>query len=194
MRHPAVLLLTLTLLLGAAWWSHDHPPPAPQNATPPQETGHLAGHFVSYYLRDLEVVSMGPDGKPARTLRANHVKHFQDDKTSELIQPQLTVHQGDDPPWVINAESGWISPDGSLVLLNDRVDISREAGENSKPMAIETRNLRVEPRQDYAETDEQVRVRSQQDWLESTGMQAWLRQPSRIKFLADVKGFYAPPQ
>jgi lipopolysaccharide export system protein LptC len=137
---------------------------------------------------------MGPDGKPARTLRAAHVKHFQDDDTIELVEPELIVFQGEAPPWKVRAESGWVSADGSLVLLNDQVTIEREAGENTQPVTIHTRNLRVQPREDYAETDEQVRVRSHRDQIDATGMQAWLRQPSRIKFLADVKGFYAPPQ
>ena len=194
MRHPAVLLLILALIVSASWLLHDKPTSTEQSAAPEQQTGHLAGHQVDYYLRGLQATTMGPDGKPARTLSAAQVKHFQDDETTELIEPQLLVFQGDLPPWKIQADSGWVSSDGSLVLLNDKVSIERAGGTASKPILIETANLRIQPREDYAETDEQVRVRSEQDWLDATGMKAWLREPSRIKFLADVKGFYAPPE
>jgi lipopolysaccharide export system protein LptC len=194
LRHPVVLLLVLALIIGAIWLLTDSPAPTEDPATADPATGHLAGHQVDYYLRGLHATTMGEDGRPARTLRAAHVKHFQDDDTTELIEPQLIVFQGEQPPWKVRAESGWVSPDGKLVLLNDEVHIEREAGGQTKPVHIQTSNLRVQPHQDYAETDEQVRVRSDQDWIDATGMQAWLRQPSRIKFLADVKGFYAPPQ
>ena len=62
----------------------------------------------------------------------------------------------------------------------------------TRPMRMHTRDLRVQPRQDYAETDEKVRVDSDVDWLEAVGMQAWLRPPSRIKFLSQVKGHHVP--
>lgn len=149
---------------------------------------------VDYYLRGLSTTTMGPNGKPARTLSAEHVRHFSDDDTTELKKPRLAIHQGEFPAWEVYSASGWISADGDLVLLDGDVRIDRAEGADNKPLHIRTSNLRVQPRQDYAETDEQVSVRSDQDWIDATGMQAWLRQPSRIKFLADVKGFYAPPQ
>ncbi len=191
MRHPAVLLLVLVVIIGATWLLHDS---GPVEQADQSETAHLTGHQVDYYLRGLHTTTMGPDGKPTRTLRALQVKHFQDDDTTELASPQLVIHQGDEPAWNIQAESGWVSADGGLILLHDRVQIDREQGTRNQPLNITTANLRVQPREDYAETDEQVRVRSHQDRLDATGMQIWLSQPSRIKFLADVKGFYAPPQ
>jgi lipopolysaccharide export system protein LptC len=183
--------LVLVLIASATWLLYESPAPAER---PTAQATPQPGHQVDYYLRGLQTTSMGSDGKPARTLRAAQVKHFQDDDTTELVEPELTVYQGDQPPWKVRAASGWVSADGSLVLLNDDVLIEREAGTQNQPISISTRNLRVQPREDYAETDEKVRVRSHRDRIDATGMQAWLREPSRIKFLADVKGFYAPPQ
>jgi lipopolysaccharide export system protein LptC len=59
-------------------------------------------------------------------------------------------------------------------------------------MRIDTTNLRVQPHQDYAETDEHVRVVSEANWVDATGMQAWLRPPTRLKFLSEVTGYYVP--
>ncbi len=189
MRHPLVLWSLLLIAAAASWWlSGRHAAQAPAGAG--QAQGPRA---VDYYLRRLSATRMGPDGRPDRTLETPELKHFPDDDTTELAQPLLTVHQGDDPPWRIRAEHGWISADASLILLGGAVHINREAGPHNRPLQLDTRDLRVQPGQDYAETDEKVRVRSRRDRIEATGMQAWLRAPARIKLLADVKGYYAPP-
>ena len=70
--------------------------------------------------------------------------------------------------------------------------IERDAYLSAPATRIVTRDLRVQPAQDYAETDEHVRVETDVDWLEAVGMQAWLRPPSRIRFLSRVKGYYVP--
>ena len=92
----------------------------------------------------------------------------------------------------MDAEGALVSADGDLVLLSGDVLIERAGDADNRPMRIVTRNLRVQPREDYAETDEKVRVSSNADWLNATGMQAWLRPPSRLKFLSQVKGYYVP--
>lgn len=189
MRHPLILALVLIAAGALSWWLSSAPPAVEEAALTHQGT-----REVDYYLRGLEAVTMDENGKPARTLSAAELRHFTDDNTTELSRPLLLVHQGDKPAWRIDAEQGWMSADGELILLNGEVNMHREAAPGVAPMHIATRNVRVQTGQDYAETDEQVKVRSNSDWLDATGMQAWFREPSRIKFLADVKGFYAPPQ
>lgn len=135
---------------------------------------------------------MTPAGIPAHRLTGDTLWHFTDDDTTELDTPHLTVFQDDEPPWEIDAEQAWVSADGSLVLLSGEVIIERAPGIETPPTTIITSNLRVQPREDYAETDEAVRVESESDWLDAIGMRAWLRPPSRITFLSDVKGSYVP--
>ena len=148
--------------------------------------------MIDYYVTGLDVTRMTAAGKPAHRLLATSLHHYTDDDTTELKQPHLTVYQDDAPPWEIDAASAWMSADGSLVLLSGEVVLQREAGSNNRPVHILTRDVRVQPREDYAETDEKVRVESESDWLDAVGMQAWLRPPSRLKFLSQVKGFYVP--
>ena len=92
--------------------------------------------------------------------------------------------------WRVRSERGWISSDGALILLQGEVHIERDAREGAHAMHMVTRDLRVQPKDEYAETDNPVQVRSGASWLESTGLQAWLREPVRIKLLADVRGHY----
>jgi len=180
----AVVLLATAAL---SWWllQQERPPVSEQvERRGPRE--------IDYYITGVDVTRMTAEGRPAHRLRAQTLRHFTDDDTTELQQPHLTVYQADAPPWEIDAAQALLSTDGSLVLLSGEVLIERAGGQANRPMRIATRDLRVQPQQDYAETDEKVRVESEADWLDATGMQAWLRPPSRLKFLSQVKGYYVP--
>ena len=185
-RFRPVLALLLVLAAALSWWLRDSTPP--QSA----DTERKGPRDSDYHIRGLDVTRMTPDGAPAHRLQARQVRHFTDDDTTQLEQPHLTVFQDQAPPWEVDADSALVSADGDLVLLNGDVLIERAGDANNRPMNIVTRNLRVQPREDYAETDEKVRVTSNADWLDATGMQAWLRPPSRLKFLSQVKGYYVP--
>ncbi|BAN70075.1 LPS export ABC transporter periplasmic protein LptC [endosymbiont of unidentified scaly snail isolate Monju] len=188
MRHPLFVWTLVALLAGLSWWLAERPAPPREQATV-----HADVRRVDYYLRELGVTTMGRDGRPARTLRAAELRHYSDDDTTGVRTLRLTLHSRDAPPWEIRADTGWVSASGDLVLLDGEVHITREGAEGVRPMRIDTRNLRIQPEQGYAETDERVRVRSRRDRLDASGMQAWFHHPARIKFLADVKGYYAPP-
>jgi lipopolysaccharide export system protein LptC len=189
MRNRGRILALLILIAVGSWWLGDDDPrdePGPA----PALTGET--RTIDYRISGLDVVRMTPAGRPAHRLRAERLRHFTDDATTELTAPRLRVFQGDAPPWEVDAEQAWMSADGSLMLLTGEVVISRNAGEMTRPVRMTTSDLRVQPRQDYAETDEAVRVEREDDWLDAVGMQAWLRPPSRIKFLSEVRGRHVP--
>lgn len=181
-------LMTVLLICAAAlsWWLLQH--------DTPDDPAAVAGaqRTVDYYVIGLDVTRMTAAGLPAHRLRAQRLRHFSSDETTELDDPRLTVYQADAPPWEVDAEQALMSADGSLLLLKGEVLIERAAGPNTRPIRMQTRELRVKPHEDYAETDEKVRVESNADRLDAVGMQAWLRPPSRIQFLSQVKGHYVP--
>ena len=181
-------LLALVLVLAAlfSWWLVQREPEQTR------AIAHSGPREVDYYVTGLEVTRMTQAGRPAHRLEVAQARHYTDDDTTALDQPQLTVFQDDAPPWEIDAERGWVSADGSLVLLGGEVLIARAGDADNRPVRIQTRDVRVQPQQDYAETDERVRVDSEDDWLVAVGMQAWLRPPSRLKFLSQVRASYVP--
>lgn len=185
-RFRPILAVLLVLAAALSWWLRDTP--APQRMAEERK----GPRDSDYYIRGLDVTRMTPNGTPAHRLRAEQVRHFTDDDTTQMARPHLTVYQDQAPPWEVDAENALVSADGDLVLLSGDVLIERAGGSDNRPMRIVTRNLRVQPHEDYAETDEKVRVESNADWLNATGMQAWLRPPSRLKFLSQVKGYYVP--
>jgi len=148
------------------------------------------GHTPDYYVDDFSLSTMNLEGKLEQTLSAEHMQHYPDDDSTELTRPHLVIYEADSPPWKIHSETGWLSGDGSLVLLNGEVKINRAGGPGVRPLQITTRNVRARPKENYAETDEKARVRSLNDVQTSVGMQAWLKKPVRIKFLSKVRGRY----
>jgi len=182
-----ILLAVLAVAVGSWLWS-DRPPP--RQAAPIADMGERQ---IDYRISGFDVTRMKTTGEPANRLRAELLEHFSDDDSSVLTRPKLVVYGDDDaPPWQIDAASALVPPDGSVVDLLGDVLIVREAHAQRAPMRIETRDLRVHPDDDFAETRERVRVHSGSDWIDAVGMEAWLRPPSRIKFLSQVKGSYAP--
>ncbi len=149
-----------------------------------------AEHTPDYYVEDFSITTMGVDGKLERTLSAERMLHYPDDDSTELTRPHLVIYEEGAPPWKIKSERGWVSGDGQLVLLNGAVEIDRAAAPGIRPVHIDTHNLRVRPKENYAETDEKVKIRSLGDVQRSVGMQAWLGEPIRIKFLSKVRGHY----
>lgn len=183
---PTVALVLLVLLFAGTWVLLPSTEPEPVPVAP------SGARTIDYAIKGLHVTRMTPAGVPAHRLHAPRLRHYVDDGTSAIDQPSLTVYQDEAPPWEIRANDALVSADGELVLLRGEVLIEREAGADNRPLRLVTRELRVQPRQDYAETDAAVRVDSDPDWLEAVGMQAWLRPPSRLKLLSQVNGYHVP--
>lgn len=186
MRSGLLILAFLLIALGGwSWWTSKHQEEAP--ATSPADG---PGQTIDYYVKDFSVTTMTPEGKPARRLQAELMQHFLADDTTQLQQPFLQVFNPDAPFWEVRASTGWISGDGELVLLSGDVDIKRRGDEQNRPIRVVTSNLRVQPNQDYAETDEPVTITSELSKVTSVGMQAWLRDPVRLKLLSNTRAHY----
>ena len=181
-------VIIATLLIVASIWSWQVSEQPAEVA--PESAQQAPDHTVDYYVRDFSVTTMSPEGQPARQLQADLMQHFLDDDTTRLTNPYLQVHNPDSASWEVRAERGWISGDGELLLLSGAVEIHRPGSPAAREIHLATRDLRVQPEQDYAETDEAVTITSEQNWVKSTGMQAWLREPVRLKLLSDTRAHY----
>ena len=186
-RPRLFVALALVGLAGLSWWFTE------RIADDTQGDSKRSGQrSPDHFVRRLEVTTLTPEGLPGRSLRADEVRHFLDDQSTELSAPRVTIHQESLPPWQITAESGWVSRDGEQVLLSGAVRIERGGTADDPPVVLLTSNLRFTPAEDYAETDERVTIDSEQDHVEALGMRAWLRRPGRVKLLSEVKGRYVP--
>ncbi len=184
MDHRNWIIGTVLLLLGSAsWWlSRSSEPPEP----PVQESSQTA----DYYLEGFTALRLSPQGTPSQKLSALKLAHYPADDSTALTKPRLTLYDEQRPPWRVKAESGWVSGDGEVILLQGEVRIDRTASPETWPVHITTRDLRIQPADNYAETDADVVVRSNRNRLSATGMQGWFQPPIRIKLLAKARGRY----
>lgn len=133
---------------------------------------------------------MADDGRPKQRLKAEKMVHFPDDDSTELTKPRLTIYDSAHPPWLVTSENGWVSGDGEILLLQGEVQIDRDEARGVEPIHILTSDLKVRPRENYAETSKDVDVRSRGERVRARGMQAWFNKPIHIKLLAMVRGHY----
>ncbi len=181
-RNILIGIILVLLALGSNWMISSTPTTEP--AIGAEE------HKMDYYVRDFTTTLMGEKGEPFRQLSAELMVHYPDDDTTELTKPLITMFEQRTPEWKIRSEAGWLSGDGDLLLLQGKVTIDRPKTSTQDPVRIVTSNLRVQPNQNYAETEEQITIDTLDNRITSKGMQAWLTKPLRIKFSANVRGQY----
>ncbi len=174
-----VLVLSVSLTL---WLAQSHKDQSTTKIAP--------SHTPDYYFHGVTAVLMSIDGEPSQQLIADVMTHYPDDDSTELVLPKLTIFDAQNPPWRVNSETGWVSGDGEVLLLSGKVRIDRSAAPEVRAMHMTTKDLRVQPKENYAETDAKVHAWSHGDIIDAKGMRAWFNKPIRIKLLANVKGHY----
>lgn len=179
-RNLIIGIILVLLALGSNWM-------IPSISTDNPDAG-FEEHKMDYYVGNFTTTLMGEDGKPFRRLSAKRMMHYPDDDTTELTEPFITMFEQMVPEWKIKSETGWLSGDGDLLLLQGKVTIDRPKTATQDPVHIVTSNLRVQPNQNYAETEEEITINNPGNRIQSKGMQAWLTKPLRIKFSSNVRG------
>jgi lipopolysaccharide export system protein LptC len=181
--------LTWSLLIAAAAFSAWLAWGGPEDKAAPLDA---AGKpLPDYYLTGLTLEDYNADGDLSRILRTERLSHISADGT-DLEQPRLTLETPQGSPWTITAKQGQLDAAGDTLTLPGAVQITRLATPQNRPLRLNTANLRVRPKQGYAETDEPVTVISNGDRIDAVGFEAWLQGPARIHFRSQVRGHYEP--
>lgn len=144
-----------------------------------------------YTLENFTASAMDIRGKLRERLQAQSMAHYPDDDSAELMKPHIELYRQDAPPWRIDAEKGWVYSDGDLVLLQGNVFIERDAVSKGSPLQIVTRDVRVRPKDKYAETDQPVTILQGAARVNAVGMHAYF-QEGRLELLSVVRGKYDP--
>jgi lipopolysaccharide export system protein LptC len=187
--NPGPVLLALLLAVAAlTWWlAYQGPADAPGI----EDAGHRV-RAAEVIARGTWLTTMGPGGLPVRTLRAAEAKFFDHELGTELQQPHFTIYRGEDPPWEVRAQRGWISGDGEIIRLEGEVVVERPEGGGKTAMRLLTERLNLRPDENFAATKLPVTLLSDNARVEAVGMEAWLGEPSRFKLLSKARGHYEP--
>ena len=186
-KRQSQLAVLLASLGGATWWLLQtlivEPPPRPRGRAP------------SYIVSDLNAIETDVNGRPKQRLVADQLRQFVDEDRSELDAPRLTQFDPDGaPPWQVRSDHGLLLSRGTEVHLNDNVRIDRAGTAKSRSLRLETTELKIWPKREYAQGDHPVRIDSDGDWLTAIGVKAWYATPSHAEFGGRVHIGIAPAQ
>lgn len=184
-----LLLLALLGAVAALGWSLRDTLYAPA----PEDTDEAAAEIPDYYLEQFTLRAMNPAGSPRYTLSAADMRHYATDDRADLTRPRAVFYRPEGPPYVLDAERGRIHSGGEQVDLLGRVDIDRQAAPGHRPLHVTTRDARVIPDRDYAESDAPTVIRSAASHMEGTGVRAWFGE-NRMQLLSEVEGVYEKAQ
>ena len=146
-------------------------------------------HEPDYFLENVVRTTTGENGELRNILRATLVEHFPDDDSTELASPHLEIYNGAAEPWHVVAERGWISSGNDVVLLKGDVEIWRLGDGGRRAYEVITSELRVLPREQYAETDNPTIIVGAESVTHSIGMRANFAH-SRLELVQRVRSRY----
>lgn len=172
------LLLAMVLM---SWWGVSRYGPSPEGPVK------LAPGKVDYYARGFQRKVMNEKGTPKELLVSDEMVHYEADDRSELSSPVMSLFQTQGPPWIIRSETATVPKGNDEILLHGPVLVTREANEQGRTMRIETTNARVRPGNDYAETDEDIKVLSPPDTMTGTGARITFGDNLHYEILSNVR-------
>ncbi|EUB71432.1 protein of unknown function DUF1239 [Pseudomonas sp. GM41(2012)] len=143
---------------------------------------------IDYYATNAHSVQYLPDGKLQYEMTSDKVEHLKATEVTLLTNPDLNMFRGTEFPWHVQSEHGEVNPDGTQVELIDSVRITRFDEKNRKTLITTTR-MTVFPQQQYAQTEQPVRIDGAGGVSTGKGMKAYLKE-SRIHLLSNVRGQY----
>jgi lipopolysaccharide export system protein LptC len=143
---------------------------------------------IDYYATNAHSVQFLPDGKLQYEMTSDKVEHLKATEVTLLTNPDLNMFRGTEFPWHVQSEKGEVNPDGTQVELIDSVRITRFDEKNRRTLITTTR-MTVFPQQQYAQTEQPVRIDGAGGVSTGNGMKAYLKE-SRIHLLSNVRGQY----
>ncbi|NYT47641.1 MAG: LPS export ABC transporter periplasmic protein LptC [Candidatus Methanofishera endochildressiae] len=127
------------------------------NYAPEQETIDtpvVAEPNAEHFARGYSKIQMDELGRAESKLTADYAANYSGSVGTKLSNPVMKVYKKTTPPWIIRSKTGHVSPDGNKISMNGQVFIDRAAAESVREINVKTSNLRLLPKQNYAETDD----------------------------------------
>lgn len=150
-------------------------------------------HTPDYYLENFAFTAMDTTGAPEYRLIADLMQHFPDDDTVALTSPQMTFYRDAERPWHAQAETATVFDDGERIHLFGTVTMRQEVSPPELPVVVTTRDVRMRPREQYAETDAPVNIVRGPDTIDAVGARVFLDE-GIVELLSSARGRYAMPR
>ncbi|MDE3738444.1 MULTISPECIES: LPS export ABC transporter periplasmic protein LptC [Pseudomonas] len=141
---------------------------------------------IDFYVENGKSTQFQEDGKIHYELTATHLEHIKATDVTLLTSPDLLLHRGTAFPWHVQSERGEVGPEGKQVELIDKVRVARTDAKG-RPTLLTTSRLTVFPDEEYAQTQQAVRIEAANGVTTAQGMKAYLND-SRMILQSNVRG------
>ncbi|MDR0439988.1 MAG: LPS export ABC transporter periplasmic protein LptC [Candidatus Accumulibacter sp.] len=160
---PLSLLLVLTLLTFWLRYATELDEPA--------RDGKFR-HDPDYILSDMTLRKLDQNGQLQYTLRADEVRHYPDDDTTDLVRPDLVRQNREDnePPVMISGDRAHITDDNERIDIYDNVRIYRPSVGEYEELTAVMDTLTVFPDDEIAFTRSPVLITQGKSWVKGVGM------------------------
>ncbi|HWV15621.1 MAG TPA: LPS export ABC transporter periplasmic protein LptC [Cellvibrio sp.] len=161
------------------------------------ETEQAVKEFPQVFMTNVDMREFTTDGSLHLQLKTPLIRHFQKGKISgpedyTLFDLPQIVFLGDEkkPAWYMTAQLGRNYNNGDHLTLSTDV-LAQQTSKSQGTISISTSELQVNTREQFAETDKTVTMRSAKTHLQTKGMRASIKE-DHIELLSNVTGTYEP--
>jgi lipopolysaccharide export system protein LptC len=188
-NRPIILfpLALLTILALLTFWINRsvHPPEHKPDGS--------SRHDPDYILNNFVTTKTDPNGNILYVLHATEMKHFPDDDSTVLKQPDLVQYATGKPNTRITSKRGLVSSNGENVQFMDDVKLVRDAFADRGEMTLLTEYLDVTPDTGIATTDKPVVIKqAPKTVIHGTGM-IYNKKLQTIQLLNSARVHYVRP-
>ena len=153
--------------------------------------------FPHTFITDVEVRHYDKDGQLHYQMNTPLVRRFQTQakpsgEDYSLFQTPVFILVNDPkkPGWFVTSQEGRLDSNNEWFTLTQEV-VARQTSEKQGETTITTSDLRLNTREQFAETSKAVTILAAKSQITGTGMHADMKR-DRIKLLSNVKGTYEP--
>ncbi|MFK5984201.1 MAG: LPS export ABC transporter periplasmic protein LptC [Pseudomonadota bacterium] len=120
------------------------------------------------YVSNADIVSFSV-GEPQYYFNSTQIIHYPGEKESTALQPRIKGFNKKNTPWIVSAKHAWLSADTTQIRMEKDVLVKQLTSE------LETEILWIWPKKEYVETDQAVRITTEQSLITAVGMNANLQ-------------------
>jgi lipopolysaccharide export system protein LptC len=145
---------------------------------------------LAYYLDQAELTGTGPDGKMLFQVQTRRAAQSLGTASIEMDGVRMIYGPPTALPWEINANTGRISTDASIIELSGDV-VAISATEGNSPTIIRTQQMDIDPATRQASTTRKVTLEFDGRIVNATGMRANF-ETNELQLLSNVNGKFLP--
>lgn len=182
---PALLLGALTAM---TYWLDA------QVRAPPAKFDGSGRHDPDLYVENFKATSLDEKGRVHQALIARAARHYPDDDSTDLVDPQITFNDPGKPRLTVTADKANLTGDRDHVTFSGHVKGVREASSETAhdgPTTITSEYLLVLPKEDRIVTDKAVTIADPRGIINATGME-YDNKSKTIKLRSRVSGQIEP--